>query len=510
VCAFLGKQVRLATEYCGHLDPLDIETYTEHDGFKALHSVLTSVGSEATITMLKSAGLRGRGGAGFPVGEKWAVTRGCLDAIKYVICNGDEGDPGAFMDRMILESYPYRVLEGLAIAAYCVGAHEGFLYIRAEYPLAVKRMREAIARMEAKGLLGANVMGSGWSLKLSIKEGAGAFVCGEETALIASIEGRRGMPRLRPPYPAEHGLWGHPTSVNNVETLAVVPWIVRHGAAAHAALGTAHSRGTKVFALTGKVRRGGLIEVPMGTTIREIVEEIGGGVEEGCRFKAVQIGGPSGGCVPAALGDLSVDYETLSHAGAIMGSGGLVVLDDHDCMVDMARYFLRFTQEQSCGQCTFCRIGTRRMLSILDRFCDGTAGPTDLEKLKELAKEVSRGSLCALGQTAPNPVLSTLRHFEDEYRAHLEGRCPAGVCKALIQYTVTDRCIGCTRCAQVCPVEAIAARPFEKQEIDEAKCTRCDLCRKACPSHAIKVESRSGFPPLPASRDASSTLRRMA
>ncbi|MEI6148841.1 MAG: NAD(P)H-dependent oxidoreductase subunit E [bacterium] len=490
VCAFLGKQVHLATEYCGRLDPLDLETYAEHDGFKALHSVLTSRGAEETITMMKSAGLRGRGGAGFPVGEKWAVARGSSDAVRYAICNGDEGDPGAFMDRMILESYPYRVLEGLAIAAYCVGAHEGFLYIRAEYPLAVKRIREAIGRMEAKGLLGSNVMGSGWSLKLSIKEGAGAFVCGEETALIASIEGRRGLPRLRPPYPAEHGLWGHPTSVNNVETLAVVPWIVRHGAAAHAELGTAHSKGTKVFALTGKVRRGGLIEVPMGISIREIVEEIGGGVEEGRRFKAVQIGGPSGGCLPASLGDLSVDYETLAHAGAIMGSGGLVVLDDRDCMVDMARYFLRFTQEQSCGQCTFCRIGTRRMLSLLDRLCEGSAQPGDLEKLKELAKEVARGSLCALGQTAPNPVLSTLRHFEDEYRAHLEGRCPAGVCKALIRYTVTERCIGCTRCAQVCPVEAIEARPYRKQEIDAEKCTRCDLCRKVCPTGAIEVVDR--------------------
>jgi NADH-quinone oxidoreductase subunit F len=487
VCAFLGKQVRLATEYCGHLDPLDMETYAEHGGFKALQQVLASLGAEATITMMKAAGLRGRGGAGFPVGEKWAVTRGSPGPTKYVICNGDEGDPGAFMDRMILESYPYRVLEGLAIAAYCVGAHEGFLYIRAEYPLAVTRVREAIARMEAKGLLGANVMGTGWSLKLGIKEGAGAFVCGEETALIASIEGRRGMPRLRPPYPAEHGLWGCPTSVNNVETLSVVPWIIRHGAEAHAALGTAHSKGTKVFALTGKVRRGGLIEVPMGITIREIVEEIGGGVEEGRQFKAVQIGGPSGGCIPASLGDLGVDYEALSHAGGIMGSGGLVVLDDRDCMVDMARYFLKFTQEQSCGQCTFCRIGTRRMLSILDRLCEGTAVPGDLEKLKLLAKEVSRGSLCALGQTAPNPVLSTLRHFEEEYQAHLEGRCPAGVCKALIRYTVTDRCIGCTRCAQVCPVEAIEARPYRKQEIDAEKCTRCDVCRKACPTGAIEV-----------------------
>jgi NADH-quinone oxidoreductase subunit F len=487
VCAFLGKQVRVATEYCGHLDPLDIDTYSEHGGFQALQRVVTAQGAEETITMMKASGLRGRGGAGFPVGEKWAVTRGATGERKYMVCNGDEGDPGAFMDRMILESYPYRVLEGLAIAAYCIGAREAFLYIRAEYPLAVARIREAIARMEARGLLGVNGPGGGWSLTLTVKEGAGAFVCGEETALMASIEGQRGMPRLRPPYPSERGLWGKPTCVNNVETLSVVPWIVRHGAAAFAAMGTERSKGTKVFALTGKVRRGGLIEVPMGVTLREIIEEIGGGVEPGRVFKAVQIGGPSGGCIPASLGDLSVDYEALTHAGAIMGSGGLVALDDRDCMVDMARYFLTFTQEQSCGQCTFCRVGTRRMLDILDRFCTGKAVAADLEKLETLAHEVQRGSLCALGQTAPNPVLSTLRHFKDEYRAHLDGHCPAGRCTALIRYGVTDRCIGCTRCAQVCPADAIEPRPYQKQKIDVDKCTRCDLCRKACPSDAIEV-----------------------
>jgi NADH-quinone oxidoreductase subunit F len=464
-----------------------LDAYLQHGGFEALKKVLATLGAEETITLMKTSGLRGRGGAGFPVGEKWAVTRGSPGDVKYMICNGDEGDPGAFMDRMILESYPYRVLEGMAIAAYCVGAREGFLYIRAEYPLAVRRIREAIARLEARGLLGHDVMHCGWGLKLSVKEGAGAFVCGEETALIASIEGRRGLPRLRPPYPAEHGLWSRPTNVNNVETLAAVPWIVRRGADAYARMGRAQSKGTKVFALTGKVRRGGLIEVPMGVTIRDIVEEIGGGVEEGRTFKAVQIGGPSGGCIPASLGDLRVDYEALNHAGAIMGSGGLVVLDDRDCMVDMARYFLKFTQAQSCGQCTFCRVGTRRMLSILERICEGRGRAADIEKLEALAREVMRGSLCALGQTAPNPVLSTLRYFREEYAAHLEGRCPAGKCAALIQYRVNDRCIGCTRCAQVCPVEAVLPTPYQRHAIDSAKCTRCDMCRQACPSGAIEV-----------------------
>ena len=495
--AFLGRQVHIATEYCGRLGPLDLDAYLQHGGFEALKTVLTTLGAERTITLMKTAGLRGRGGAGFPVGEKWAVARGSLGDVKYIICNGDEGDPGAFMDRMILESYPYRVLEGMAIAAYCVGATEGFLYIRAEYPLAVKRIREAIARLEERGVLGGQVMGSGWSLKLSIKEGAGAFVCGEETALIASIEGRRGMPRLRPPYPAEKGLWGRPTSVNNVETLAAVPWVVRNGAVAYASMGTTHSKGTKVFALTGKVRRGGLIEVPMGITIREIVMDIGGGVEDDRTFKAVQIGGPSGGCLPASLADLQVDYEALSQAGAIMGSGGLVVLDDRDCMVDMARYFLEFTQEQSCGQCTFCRVGTRRMLNIMDRLCAGKGTAEDLEKLETLSHEVRKGSLCALGQTAPNPVLSTLRYFRDEYLAHLEGRCPAGKCAALIRYEVTDTCIGCTRCAQVCPADAIAPTPYRRHVIDTEKCTRCDMCRQTCPSEAIAIVARNSRPGPP-------------
>ncbi len=487
VCSFLGKQMRIATESCGHLDPLDIDAYERHGGFEALHAALGKLGPGETLDRIQASGLRGRGGAGFSTAVKWAATRVAPGDPKYIICNGDEGDPGAFMNRMILESYPYRVLEGMAIAAWCIGAREGFIYVRAEYPLAVRRVREAVARMEARGLLGKDMCGGRWSLRVRVQEGAGAFVCGEETALIASIEGRRGMPRLRPPYPAVQGLWGKPTSVNNVETLSLVPWIIRHGPEAFARLGTTHSKGTKVFALTGKVIRGGLVEVPMGITLREIVEEIGGGVAPGRTLKAVQIGGPSGGCLPASLCHLPVDYEALSGAGAIMGSGGMVVMDDRDCMVDVARYFLRFTQDQSCGQCTFCRVGTRRMLDILNRLCAGQGRPDDLEKLEDLAAKVKRGSLCGLGQTAPNPVLTTLRYFREEYEAHIQGRCPAGKCAALIRYVVTDTCIGCTICAQKCPVNAIAPAPYRKHEIDTQVCTRCDVCRTACPADAIEI-----------------------
>ncbi len=408
-----------------------------------------------------------------------------------MICNGDEGDPGAFMDRLVLESDPHRVVEGLAIAAYAIGAVEGFFYIRAEYPLAVRRIRAAIRDAEARGFLGASVCGSAHSLHLEVREGAGAFVCGEETALILSLEGQRGMPRLRPPFPAERGFRGQPTLINNVETLAAIPWIVRHGAEAFAALGTATSTGTKVFALAGKIERGGLIEVPMGITIREIVEDIGGGIKQGRRFKAVQIGGPSGGCIPERLADTPIDYDALARTGAIMGSGGLVVLDERDCMVDMARFFLRFTQAESCGKCTFCRIGTKRMLEILDRLCEGLGRPDDISKLETLADYVSRGSLCGLGQTAPNPVSTTLRYFRDEYEAHLHGRCPAGRCTSLIEYRITDKCIGCTLCAQACPVDAIAYRPYERHEIDSLKCTRCDMCFQACKDDAIEIGPRT-------------------
>lgn len=487
VTDFLGKQVHLATEACGSIDPLDLEAYLAEGGFGALRRVVTEVGAAAATEMVKKAGLRGRGGAGFPTGVKWEIARASAGDVKYMICNGDEGDPGAFMDRMILESYPYRVLEGMAIAAFCIGAHEGVLYIRAEYPLAVKRIREAIARLEGMKLLGPEMLDGRWPLKLTVKEGAGAFVCGEETALIASVEGQRGMPRYRPPYPAEKGLWGKPTCVNNVETLALVSWIMRNGAEAFAAYGTAKSKGTKVFALTGKVQRGGLIEVPMGITIRQIVHEIGGGVGEGRKFKAVQIGGPSGGCIPESLADTPVDYDALNAIGAIMGSGGLVVMDDSDCMVDIARYFLRFTQDQSCGKCTFCRIGTARMLEILDRLCTGRGKTEDIGELEELCLQVKRGSLCQLGGTAPNPVLTTLKYFRDEYEAHVKGRCPAGKCQALVKYVVTDDCIGCTRCAQDCPVKAIPFTPYRKHEIDAKLCTRCDICRKSCPVDSIKI-----------------------
>jgi NADH-quinone oxidoreductase subunit F len=514
VQAFLGKQVHIATEQFGKTDPLDLDEYLAHDGFAALAKSIgvAAVGRppqtdcmvenpqdtcgalpgaaarEEVLSVIEKSGLRGRGGAGFPTARKWRVVAQQPSEVKYVICNGDEGDPGAFMDRMILESFPFRVIEGLAIAAVAVGACEGIFYIRREYPLAVKRVRAAIAELERRGWLGEKLLGAGHPFKLSVFEGAGAFVCGEETALIASIEGQRGMPTLRPPYPAQAGLWGKPTLINNVETLAMVPWILRNGLEKFAAIGTAKSKGTKVFALAGKVRRGGLIEIPMGTTIREIVEEIGGGVAEGRKFKAVQIGGPSGGCVPAQLADTPVDFESLRDAGAIMGSGGLVVLDDTSCMVDIARYFLQFTQNQSCGKCTFCRIGTKRMLEILDRLCTGKATRQNLDELEHLSRQVSAGSLCGLGKTAPNPVLTTLRYFRDEYEAHLQGRCPAKKCTALIHYAINRDCTGCTLCAQHCPVDAIPMTPYARHVIDDAKCTRCDTCRQVCSYNAVEVK----------------------
>ncbi len=484
---FLRRQQHIAMDQFGSLDPTNLEQFRAHGGFLAAQKCLTELAPADVVRMVTDSGLRGRGGAGFPTGSKWGMVRDAIGQRKFIIANGDEGDPGAFMDRMLMESFPYRVLEGMIIAAYAIGSHEGFLYVRAEYPFAVKRLDEAIRCCEAQGILGESVFGTDFSLKLTIKQGAGAFVCGEETALIASLEGRRGMPRLRPPFPAQRGLWDQPTLINNVETLAVVPWIISRGPAAFHQLGSAKSKGTKVFALAGKVRQGGLVEVPMGITIRQVVEEIGGGIPGGKRFKAVLVGGPSGGCVPAELADIPIDYEALTKVGAIMGSGGLVVLDEEDCMVDIARYFLRFTQIESCGKCTFCRIGTRRMLDIFDRLCAGQAKRKDLEELERLAGLVSRASICGLGRTAPNPTLSTLRYFRHEYEAHLEGHCPAGRCDDLIAYEVTDACTGCTLCAQQCPVEAIPMTPYRKHRIAEEKCTRCDACRQVCPAQAIAI-----------------------
>jgi NADH-quinone oxidoreductase subunit F len=485
--AFLKHGVRVVLENCGEIDPLDIREYRERGGFLALAEVLRRSPAEV-VEAVRASGLRGRGGAGFPTAVKWDIARQAPGEKKYIIMNGDEGDPGAFMDRAVLEADPFRVLEGMAIAAHAIGADEGFVYVRREYPIAVRHVRAAIIRAEEQGFLGDRILGSPFRLKLHVREGAGAFVCGEETALIRSIEGFRGMPRLRPPFPAQSGLWGRPTVINNVETLACLPWIIRRGPEAFAALGTEKSKGTKVFSLAGKVRRGGLIEVPMGITIRQIVEDIGGGMRDGRKFKAVLVGGPSGGCIPASHADTRVDYEDLARTGAIMGSGGLVVLDDRDCAVEIARYFLHFTQEESCGKCTYCRVGTKRMLEILERICAGKGRPDDLETLEELADRVKRGSLCGLGQTAPNPVLTTLRHFRAEYEAHVrEKRCPAAQCKRLIHYFVTERCTGCTLCAQACPAVAIEPRPYLRHLVLDDRCTRCGMCVTACPEEAIDV-----------------------
>jgi NADH-quinone oxidoreductase subunit F len=483
---FVSPQLRIVTEHSGEMDPLSLAEYRDRGGFAALARVLAEGPPASVIDTIEKSGLRGRGGAGFPTHRKWRLVAAAT-GDKYLICNGDEGDPGAFMDRMVMESYPYRVLEGMAVAAYAVGAHKALVYVRHEYPLAVERMRHAIAEMTRAGWLGERVAASDFALSVEVVEGAGAFVCGEETALLESIMGRRGTPQHRPPYPAERGLWDQPTLVNNVETFANIPWIIHHGPEEFSRIGTADSKGTKVFSLAGKVQRGGLIEVPMGLTIRQIVEEIGGGVAPGKQFKAVQIGGPSGGCIPASLADTPIDYEALRGVGAIMGSGGLVVMDSDDCMVDMARYFLEFTQRESCGHCTFCRLGTKRLLEILERICSGRGQKRDLAEIESLSTSVVAGSLCGLGKTAPNPVLTTLRYFREEYEAHLAGRCPAGRCKALIRYQVTRECVGCTLCAQHCPVGAIPVTPYAQHVIDTDLCTRCDVCRTQCPVRAIEV-----------------------
>ncbi|MEX0982626.1 MAG: NAD(P)H-dependent oxidoreductase subunit E [Bacteroidales bacterium] len=484
VAAFLDRQKPIATEFRGVINPVDIQEYKERQGFLALKKSLKKT-PEQVVDEIIDSGIRGRGGAGFPTGTKWQAVANQTSDKKYVICNGDEGDPGAFMDRMLLESYPYRIIEGVLIAGYAVGADEGIMYIRAEYPLAVKRIEEAIDLCYEQGYLGENVLDSGFSFNLRIYKGAGAFVCGEETALLASIEGMRGFPRMRPPYPAVSGLWNKPTLINNVETLAKIAYIMRHNSNAFNNVGTEKSRGTKVFALAGKVARGGLIEVPMGMTIREVVEEIGGGVADGRTFKAIQIGGPSGGCIPASMSETPIDFESLAEVGAMMGSGGMVVLDDTDCMVDMAKYFLSFTQNESCGKCTFCRIGTKRMLEILVKITEGKGVMKDLEDLEKLAEWTTKGSLCGLGKTAPNPIRTTLEFFRDEYVAHINGTCPTGKCKELIHYEITDDCIGCTLCAQDCPVDAIPFQPHEKHEINLDLCIKCDGCRQICPEDAV-------------------------
>lgn len=498
---FLKGQYRISTEGYGHLNPLDIEEYISLGGFEALRKALTAMTAQQIIDEVLKSGIRGRGGGGFPTGRKWQLVADAhasdlgsstvsdgmkKEASKYVICNGDEGDPGAFMDRILLESYPLRVIEGMIIAGFAVGAHEGIFYIRAEYPQAVIRIRKALDMCLQKGLLGDDILGTGFSFNIRVFEGAGAFVCGEETALIASIEGKRGFPHLRPPYPAQSGLFGQPTLINNVETLSQISYIIRHGSDEYAKVGTEGSRGTKVFALAGKVNHGGLIEVPMGTTLRQIVEEIGGGVENGEALKAVQTGGPSGGCIPADLCDAEVDFDALNKMGAIMGSGGLVVLSETSCMVDVARYFLNFTCEESCGKCTFCRVGIRRMLDILDRLSTGQAKMEDIDRLEELALSIKRSALCGLGKTAPNPVLSTLRYFRHEYEEHVQGICRTGSCKHMVKLQITDDCVGCTKCARSCPSEAIAYTPYEKHVIDAERCTQCGLCIDECDYNAIK------------------------
>jgi len=483
---YLARQNRIVLRNCGRIDPESIDDYLAAAGYEALAATLAAKDPESLINQIIESGLRGRGGAGFLTGMKWRFTRLAQGDHKYIVCNADEGDPGAFMDRSVLESDPHAVLEGMAIAGYAIGAGDGYIYVRAEYPKAIERLNIAIAQAQERGWLGDDIAGSGFSFHVRLKEGAGAFVCGEETALIGSIEGKRGMPRVRPPFPAVKGLWGCPTNINNVETFANVPWIVRNGAAAFNSLGTANSKGTKVFAMAGKVRRGGLVEVPMGISIREIVDDICGGIRDDRKFKAVQMGGPSGGCIPAELQDTVIDYESINKTGAIMGSGGLVVMDETTCMVDVARFFLDFTQRESCGKCTFCRVGTKRMLEILTRITEGEGREGDIELLEQLAALVKNNSLCGLGQTAPNPVLTTLKYFRSEYEAHITNRkCPAHSCQKLLTYTITEACNGCMACGRACPAGAITGEKKQMHHIDQSKCIQCDECYKTCRFNAI-------------------------
>ena len=480
-------QKKIVLRNCGVIDPESIDEYEAAGGYAALRTALLEMEPAAIIEEVKASGLRGRGGAGFPTGLKWSFAAANEADRKYIVCNADEGDPGAFMDRSVLEGDPHSVLEGMIVCGRAIGGSYGYIYCRAEYPLAIRRLTIALEAARGRGYLGRDILGSGFDFDVKIKQGAGAFVCGEETALFASIEGKRGMPRIRPPFPAEKGLWGRPTNNNNVETYANVPWIIANGASAYAAIGTEKSRGTKVFALAGKVARGGLAEVPMGTTIDALVGEIGGGIKDGRAFKAVQMGGPSGGCIPASLGQTPVDFESIPATGAIMGSGGLVVLDDTTCMVEMARFFLDFTQNESCGKCTFCRIGTLRMLEILTRITRGEGEAGDIEKLELLGTQIKEASLCGLGQTAPNPVLSTIRYYRDEYEAHIrDRRCPASHCQALVDFHIDpDACTGCTLCARNCPVDAISGEAKQLHVIDNSVCVKCGKCITSCNFGAV-------------------------